>query len=92
MAARIQHRFHSRRSNPKTIAIVANKLAETYVLSTREAQSAPNRRAAVNGCTASQIDGLRHKVSTSKCAVETFRAEAGLLRPEHFGYRRKFLS
>jgi polysaccharide biosynthesis transport protein len=65
-------------SNPKTAALVANTLAETYVLSTRESQSGPNERA--RDWLASQIDGLRRKVNASEAAVETFRAEAGLLK------------
>ena len=62
----------------KTAAAVANALSETYVLSTRESQSGPNARA--RDWLGGQIDVLRQKVSASAAAVETFRAEAGLLK------------
>lgn len=65
-------------SNPETAAKVANTLAETYVMWTREAQSQPTERARV--WLAAQIEALRRKLAQSEEAVERFRAEAGLLQ------------
>jgi polysaccharide biosynthesis transport protein len=62
----------------QTAADVANTLAQTYVLSTREAKSGDNSRA--RQWLASQIEELRTKVSSSDAAVEKFRAERGLLK------------
>lgn len=62
----------------KTAAEVANNLADTFVLSTRESQSGPNGRA--REWLSGQIAVLRKKVSESEAAVERFRAEAGLLK------------
>jgi polysaccharide biosynthesis transport protein len=59
-------------------ANVANTLAETYVLSTREQRSGDTGRA--SEWLSSQIDGLRLKVSQSDAAVEKYRAEAGLVK------------
>lgn len=64
--------------DPKVAADVANKLAETYVVSTREAQSEPTGRA--RDWLAGQIDVLQKKVAESEAAVEEFRARAGLLK------------
>ncbi|MGE0006557.1 MAG: exopolysaccharide transport family protein [Parvibaculaceae bacterium] len=64
--------------DPKTAADVANKLAEVYVRSTREAQSEPTGRA--REWLAEQIEVLRRKVSESEAAAEEFRAHAGLLK------------
>lgn len=64
--------------DPRTAADVANKLAELYVTSTREAQSEPTGRA--RDWLAQQIEILRKKVAESEAAAEQFRAEAGLLR------------
>ncbi|MGE3872286.1 MAG: exopolysaccharide transport family protein [Parvibaculaceae bacterium] len=64
--------------DPKIAADVANKLAEIYVTSTREAQSEPTGRA--RDWLAEQIDVLRKKVADSESAAEEFRAQAGLLR------------
>lgn len=64
--------------DPKIAADVANRLAEVYVTSTREAQSEPTGRA--RDWLAEQIDILRKKVADSEAAVEEFRANAGLLK------------
>ena len=64
--------------DPRIAAEVANTLAETYVLSTRESQSQPTGRA--REWLAQQIAELRSKVAESEAAVERFRAEAGLLQ------------
>lgn len=65
-------------NDPKTAAEVANTLAETYVTSTREAQSEPTNRA--REWLAQQIEELRKKVAESESAAEEFRARAGLLK------------
>ncbi|MBL8893869.1 MAG: GumC family protein, partial [Rhizobiales bacterium] len=65
-------------NDPKIAAEVANTLAETYVTSTREAQSEPTNRA--REWLAQQIDDLRKKVAESESAAEEFRAKAGLLK------------
>ena len=62
--------------DPDAAAKVANAIAETFVLSTRESQSGPNTRA--RDWLASQIAMLRDKVSKSEAAAEKYRAEAGL--------------
>jgi polysaccharide biosynthesis transport protein len=59
-------------------ANVANSVAETYVLSTRENRTGDTERA--TQWLASQIQGLRQKVSQADAAVERYRAEAGLLK------------
>ena len=66
--------------NPETAAAVANALAETYAMSTREARTGDTDRA--REWLSGQIDALRSKVATSDAAVERFRAEAGLLKGE----------
>jgi uncharacterized protein involved in exopolysaccharide biosynthesis/Mrp family chromosome partitioning ATPase len=65
-------------SAPQTAADVANLLAETYVVSTREAQSGTTGRS--RDWLGQQIETLRKKVAESEAAAETFRAEAGLLK------------
>lgn len=62
----------------QTAADVANTLAQTYVLATRESKSGDNSRA--RQWLGSQIEELRTKVSASDAAVETFRAQSGLLK------------
>ncbi len=62
----------------KTAADVANALAQTYVLSTRESKSGDNSRA--RQWLSGQIDELRSKVADSDAAVETFRASSGLFK------------
>ncbi len=64
--------------DPKVAADVANSVAETYALGTRENRTGDTERA--TQWLASQIDGLRQKVSQADAAVETYRAEAGLLK------------
>ncbi len=64
--------------DPRIATEVANTLAETYVLSTRESQSLPTGRA--REWLAQQIAELRGKVALSEAAVERFRTEAGLLQ------------
>ncbi len=59
---------------------VANAIADTYVLSTREAGTASNSRA--QEWLTQQIADLRTKVSVSESAVEKYRSEAGLLKGE----------
>uniref|UniRef100_UPI003593EF28 GumC family protein n=1 Tax=Aestuariivirga sp. TaxID=2650926 RepID=UPI003593EF28 len=65
-------------SNPETAASVANTLADTYVMWTREAQSQPTERA--RDWLSQQIDAIRKRLAQSEEAVERFRAEAGLLK------------
>jgi uncharacterized protein involved in exopolysaccharide biosynthesis/Mrp family chromosome partitioning ATPase len=65
-------------SDPAVAADVANALAETYVTSTREAQSGPTGRS--REWLGQQIETLRQKVAESEAAAEAFRAEAGLLK------------
>lgn len=64
--------------DPEIAARIANTLAETYVLWTRESQSQPTERA--REWLSQQIEALRRKVADSEQAVEQFRAEAGLLQ------------
>jgi uncharacterized protein involved in exopolysaccharide biosynthesis/Mrp family chromosome partitioning ATPase len=65
-------------AEPNIAADVANELAETYVMSTREAQSGPTGRS--RDWLGQQIETLRKKVVDSEAAAETFRAKAGLLK------------
>ena len=65
-------------SDGTTAAAVANALAETYVLSTRERNSGSTDRA--REWLGLQIADLRVKVSKSEAAVEKFRADSGLLK------------
>ena len=65
-------------SNPETAASIANTLADTYVMWTRESQSQPTLRA--RDWLSAQIDALRKRLADSEAAVERFRAEAGLLK------------
>jgi polysaccharide biosynthesis transport protein len=62
----------------KIAADVANAMAESYVLSTRENQSGSTGRA--REWLSQQITDLREKVSTSEAEVEKYRSEAGLLK------------
>ena len=65
-------------ADPATAAAVANTLADTYVMWTREAQSQPTERA--REWLSQQIDALRKRLAQSEEAVEKFRSEAGLLK------------
>src|SRR5205085_1629098 len=65
-------------TDPEIAADVANTLAETYVMSTREAESEPTSRA--REWLAHQIEALRQKVVETEAAAEEFRARAGLLK------------
>ncbi|MBI2719881.1 MAG: hypothetical protein HYX36_14155 [Rhizobiales bacterium] len=65
-------------ATPEIAAEIANTLAETYVMATRESQSQPTERA--REWLSQQIDTLRGKVARSERAVEEFRTKAGLLR------------
>lgn len=65
-------------SDPDIAATIANTLADTYVLWTRESQSQPTVRA--RDWLSAQIDGLRKRLADSEAAVERFRTEAGLLK------------
>ncbi len=67
-------------SSGETAAKIANTLAETYIIATRESQSQPTERARV--WLAKQIEGLRQKLAASEQAVEEFRAKAGLFKGE----------
>jgi polysaccharide biosynthesis transport protein len=59
---------------------VANAIAETYVVATREAGTNSNSRA--QEWLTQQIADLRTRVSASENAVENYRSEAGLLKGE----------
>ncbi|MEO9169046.1 MAG: exopolysaccharide transport family protein, partial [Aestuariivirga sp.] len=63
---------------PSIAAAAANAIAETYVLTTREAGVSDTDRA--RDWLAKQIDDLRAKVTESDQAVERYRADAGLIR------------
>ncbi len=65
-------------SSGETAAKIANTLAETYIIATRESQSQPTERA--RDWLAKQIEALRRKLAASEQAVEEFRTEAGLLK------------
>jgi polysaccharide biosynthesis transport protein len=62
----------------KTAAMVANTLAELYVLTTRDGATGSTERA--RDWLKLQIDDLRSKVAQAEAAVEKFRADKGLLR------------
>ncbi len=64
--------------NPEIAAKIANTLADTYVLTTRERQSQPTERA--REWLSQQIAALRSKLAESEAAVENFRSRAGLLQ------------
>jgi polysaccharide biosynthesis transport protein len=64
--------------SPEVSARLANTLAETYVVETRQAQTEPTGRA--RDWLAGQIEELRGKVVASETAAEEFRAKAGLLK------------
>ena len=65
-------------SEPNIAAGTANAIAETYVLTTREAGVSDTDRS--REWLAKQIDGLRAKVSESDQTVERYRSDAGLIR------------
>jgi polysaccharide biosynthesis transport protein len=65
-------------NDPGIAADAANRLAEIFVMSTRETQSEPTGRA--REWLAQQIDILRKRVAESESAAETFRAKAGLIK------------
>lgn len=65
-------------SNPEITAQIANTLADTYVMWTRESQSQPTERA--RDWLSQQIESLRKKLALSEEAVEKFRSQAGLLK------------
>ncbi|MGF7159957.1 uncharacterized protein involved in exopolysaccharide biosynthesis [Rhodoligotrophos appendicifer] len=64
--------------DPEVAAAVANEVAQQYLASTQETQSATTGRATewLNG----QIEQLREKVVESEKAVEEYRTRAGLLQ------------
>ena len=64
--------------DPAVAAAAANAIAETYVLTTREAGATSTDRA--RDWLAKQIEDLRAKVAQSDQAVERYRADAGLIR------------
>jgi polysaccharide biosynthesis transport protein len=59
-------------------ADVANAIAESFVISTRETEAGSTTRA--RDWLSAQIKDLREKVSTSESEVERYRSEAGLLK------------
>jgi polysaccharide biosynthesis transport protein len=67
-------------NDAKTAAEVANALARSFVSTTAETKLKPTARA--REWLAGQIDDLRKKLSTSEAAIESFRAQAGLLKGE----------
>ncbi|MEE4238267.1 MAG: exopolysaccharide transport family protein [Anderseniella sp.] len=69
-------KFESR--DPQLATRVANRIAEYYILFSRQAMNEPTDEA--RDWLATQIDDLRRKVVESEGAVERFRAEAGIFR------------
>lgn len=69
-------KFESR--DPELATSVANRVAEYYILFSRQAMNEPTDEA--RDWLATQIDDLRRKVVESEAAVERFRAEAGIFR------------
>src|SRR5262245_19891196 len=63
---------------PDMAAKLANAVADTYVVATRQAQTESTGRA--RDWLAGQIEELRGKVVVSETAAEEFRAKAGLLK------------
>jgi succinoglycan biosynthesis transport protein ExoP len=63
---------------PDMAAKLANAVADTYVIETRQAQTESTGRA--RDWLAGQIEELRGKVVASETAAEAFRAKAGLLK------------
>jgi uncharacterized protein involved in exopolysaccharide biosynthesis len=57
---------------------LANSVADSYVIETRQAQTEPTGRA--RDWLAGQIEELRGKVVASETAAEEFRAKAGLIK------------
>jgi len=64
-------------TNPRTAAIVANRMAELYIDQQIDRKNEINSEA--TRWLSSQIDELRSKVLASEAAVEAFRAQSGLL-------------
>lgn len=67
-------------SDPQLSADIANAVADTYVLSTRETAAGSTSRA--RDWLQQQITELRTKVSAAENEVEKYRSEAGLLTGE----------
>jgi polysaccharide biosynthesis transport protein len=67
--------------DPKTAADVANAIADTYVLSTRENAAGSTDRS--REWLSQQISELRGKVSSSEAEVEKYRSESGLLKGQN---------
>ena len=65
-------------NDPAVAANVANTLVKLYVESTAETRLRPTNRA--REWLGGQIDDLRKKLAGSEAAIESFRAEAGLLK------------
>ncbi len=63
---------------PDMAAKLANAVADTYIIETRQAQTESTGRA--RDWLAGQIEELRGKVVASETAAEAFRAKAGLLK------------
>lgn len=64
-------------TNPRTAAIVANRMAELYI--DQQIDRKNNINSEATRWLSSQIDELRAKVLASEAAVEAFRAQSGLL-------------
>src|SRR5262245_60835189 len=64
--------------SPEMAAKLANAVADSYVVETRQAQTEATGRA--RDWLAIEIEELRGKVVTSETAAEEFRAKAGLLK------------
>ncbi|MGH6855125.1 MAG: GumC family protein [Aestuariivirga sp.] len=62
----------------ETAASIANTLAETYIVATRESQLQPTERA--REWLSKQIEALRLKLAASERSAEEFRAQAGLFK------------
>ena len=65
-------------ADPRTAALVANKVAEVYVAATREVQNENMARSRV--WLGDEIERLRAKLAAAETAVEQFRIEHGLLK------------
>ncbi len=81
-------KFESR--DPQLATNVANRIAEYYILFSRQAMNEPTDEA--RDWLATQIDDLRRKVVESERAVERFRAEAGIFRGAQAGLNNEELS
>lgn len=67
--------------NPRTAALVANTVADLYLVEQLEAKFEATRRAAA--WLSTRLAALREKVEAAERAVEKFRKKAGLIEGEH---------